>query len=35
MEIEALDEGEPCRMLTRYVGVGDVEPLLGLPELSA
>lgn len=35
MEIETLAERTPCRMLARYVGAGDVEPLLGLPELSA
>jgi len=34
MEIEVIPEREPCRMLSRYVGMGDVEPLLGLPELS-
>jgi hypothetical protein len=35
MEIDAIPEREPCRMLARHVGKGDVEPLLGLPELSA
>lgn len=34
MEIEAIAEGQPCRFLTKYMGAGDVEPLLGLPELS-
>jgi molybdopterin/thiamine biosynthesis adenylyltransferase len=34
MEIEAIAEREPCRILARLVGMGDVEPLLGLPELS-
>jgi hypothetical protein len=27
-------EGEPCGLLTRYVGRGDMRPLLNLPELS-
>lgn len=27
-------EGEPCHLLARYVGRGDVRPLLNLPELS-
>ena len=27
-------EGEPCRLLARYVGRGDMRPLLNLPELS-
>lgn len=27
-------EGEPCLILSGKVGQGDVEPLLGLPELS-
>lgn len=31
---EYLDDGEPCDLLTRHVGRGDVTPLLGLPELS-
>jgi hypothetical protein len=35
MEIEAIAEGKSCPMLARHVGAGDVEPLLGLPELSA
>jgi hypothetical protein len=35
MEIEAIAESRPCRLLARYVGAGDVEPPLGLPELSA
>jgi len=35
MAIEALAERTRCRMLARHVGAGDVEPVLGLPELSA
>jgi hypothetical protein len=27
-------EGEPCRVLARHVGRGDVRPLLDMPELS-
>ena len=27
-------EGEPCKMLLRHVGRGDVRPLLDMPELS-
>jgi hypothetical protein len=27
-------EGEPCRLLARHVGRGDVRPLLDMPELS-
>lgn len=27
-------EGEPCRVLSRHVGRGDVRPLLEMPELS-
>lgn len=27
-------DGEPCRVLARYVGRGDARPLLGMPELS-
>jgi hypothetical protein len=27
-------EGEPCRLLARYVGRSDMRPLLNLPELS-
>lgn len=27
-------EGEPCRLLARYAGRGDMRPLLNLPELS-
>jgi ThiF family len=34
MEIEAIAEGDPCRLLARHVGEGDTNPLLGLPELS-
>jgi hypothetical protein len=27
-------EGEPCRVLARHIGRGDMRPLLNLPELS-
>ncbi|NDE90131.1 MAG: ThiF family adenylyltransferase [Alphaproteobacteria bacterium] len=28
------EELEPCPMMSRFVGYGDIKPLLGLPELS-
>ena len=28
------EEGEPCKVLSRHVGRGDVSPLLDMPELS-
>ena len=31
---EALGDGEPCRAMARVVGLGDEEPLLGLPMLG-
>lgn len=31
---EYLPDGEPCAILARHVGRGDVEPLLDMPELS-
>lgn len=34
MEIEAVAEGDPCPVFAPAVGVGDVSPPLGLPELS-
>jgi hypothetical protein len=27
-------DGEPCRVLSKHVGRGDVRPLLDMPELS-
>jgi len=35
MEIEAEAEGDPCPLFAPVTGVGDVEPPLYLPELSA
>lgn len=34
MEIEMVEEGVPCPVFAPAVGVGDVSPPLGLPELS-
>ena len=34
-EIENLPEGPPCRLMSKYLGLGDCEPLIGLPELGA
>jgi len=31
---ESLGDGEPCRAMSRVVGLGDEEPLLGLPMLG-
>jgi proteasome lid subunit RPN8/RPN11 len=32
---ESLGDGEPCRAMARVVGLGDEEPLLGLPLLGS
>jgi molybdopterin/thiamine biosynthesis adenylyltransferase len=34
MDIEADAEGPPCPMLARIAGLGDISPMLDLPELS-
>jgi hypothetical protein len=34
MDIEAEAEGVPCPMFARIAGLGDITPMLDLPELS-
>lgn len=34
MDIECEPEGDPCPMLARIAGLGDIRPMLDLPELS-